>query len=305
MQALRHTEDANLKLCGAKRRSRAAFGRSCPLESTATGTMLSARRSRFFASGSRRTRPLLSREERRRTTLAFSAQPSNSSGTEVKADSSSRGQVGKEVKADGSSRGRVGKVSFEQCTEAFVIAQVSLCGATLSIRSRLCALGNRPGAIPSEYAEPPSPTGRCAVFAALPGLPDAFQDLAVKPGTLLFQGVIPVAFSNRQGVAACPMTTESASERGRSVRPEEPGVLRTMEINLDTSSQGAVATLGVPRSGGERVPSGQPPESNQDLRYLRRFAAQVWKRQHRSERGERLNVHVPPTMDFIRSSSKS
>ncbi|CAN8177526.1 unnamed protein product [Coccothraustes coccothraustes] len=64
MQALRHTEDANLELCGAKRRSRAAYGRSCPLESTATGTMLSARRSRFFASGSRRTRPLLSREER-------------------------------------------------------------------------------------------------------------------------------------------------------------------------------------------------------------------------------------------------
>ncbi|CAN8189279.1 unnamed protein product [Coccothraustes coccothraustes] len=81
MQALRHTEDANLELCGAKRRSRAAYGRSCPLESTASGTMLSARRSRFFASEGRRTRPLLSREERRRTTLAFSAQPSNSSGT--------------------------------------------------------------------------------------------------------------------------------------------------------------------------------------------------------------------------------
>ncbi|CAN8189487.1 unnamed protein product [Coccothraustes coccothraustes] len=83
MQALRHTEDANLELCGAKRRSRAAYGRSCPLESTATGTMLSARRSRFFASEGRRARPLLSREERRRTTLAFSAQPSNSSGTEL------------------------------------------------------------------------------------------------------------------------------------------------------------------------------------------------------------------------------
>ncbi|CAN8189671.1 unnamed protein product [Coccothraustes coccothraustes] len=81
MQAHCHAEDANLKLCGAKRRSRAAFGRSCALESTATGTMLSARRSRFFASEGRRTRPLLSREERRRTTLAFSAQPSNSSGT--------------------------------------------------------------------------------------------------------------------------------------------------------------------------------------------------------------------------------
>ncbi|CAN8189677.1 unnamed protein product [Coccothraustes coccothraustes] len=82
MQALRHTEDANLKLCGAKRPSRAAFGRSCTLESTATGTMLSARRSRFFASEGRRTRPLLRREERRRTTLAFSAQHSNSSGKE-------------------------------------------------------------------------------------------------------------------------------------------------------------------------------------------------------------------------------
>ncbi|CAN8177480.1 unnamed protein product [Coccothraustes coccothraustes] len=80
MQALRHTEDANLELCGAKRWSRAAVGRSCPLESTATGTMLSARRSRFFASEGRRTRPLLSREERKRTTVAFSAQPSNSSG---------------------------------------------------------------------------------------------------------------------------------------------------------------------------------------------------------------------------------
>ncbi|CAN8185267.1 unnamed protein product [Coccothraustes coccothraustes] len=102
MQALRHTEEANVELSGAKRWSRAAFGRSCALESTesdnvelsgakrwsrvpfgrsralestASGTMLSARRSRSFASGSRRARPLLRREERRRTTLAFSAQP--------------------------------------------------------------------------------------------------------------------------------------------------------------------------------------------------------------------------------------
>ncbi|CAN8189681.1 unnamed protein product [Coccothraustes coccothraustes] len=84
MQALRHTEDANLKLSGPKRRSRAAFGRSRALESTATGTMLSARRIRFFASEGRRTRPLLRRKERRRTTLAFSAQPSNSSGKELR-----------------------------------------------------------------------------------------------------------------------------------------------------------------------------------------------------------------------------
>ncbi|CAN8185281.1 unnamed protein product [Coccothraustes coccothraustes] len=67
---------------GAKRLSRAAFGRSCVLESTATRTMLSARRSRFFASGRRRARPLLRLEERKRTTLAFSAQPSKSSGKE-------------------------------------------------------------------------------------------------------------------------------------------------------------------------------------------------------------------------------
>ncbi|CAN8185445.1 unnamed protein product [Coccothraustes coccothraustes] len=80
MQALRHTEGANLELSGAKRLSRVAFGRSCALESTASGTMLSARRSRFLTSGSRRARPLLRREERKRTTLAFSAQPSNSSG---------------------------------------------------------------------------------------------------------------------------------------------------------------------------------------------------------------------------------
>ncbi|CAN8177566.1 unnamed protein product [Coccothraustes coccothraustes] len=40
MQALRHTEDANLELSGAKRRSRAAFGRSRALASTASGTML-------------------------------------------------------------------------------------------------------------------------------------------------------------------------------------------------------------------------------------------------------------------------
>ncbi|CAN8176625.1 unnamed protein product [Coccothraustes coccothraustes] len=81
MQALRHAEDNNRELSGAKRRSRAAFGRSRALESTATGTMLSARGSRFFASGSRRARPLLRREERRSTTLAFSAQPSNPSRT--------------------------------------------------------------------------------------------------------------------------------------------------------------------------------------------------------------------------------
>ncbi|CAN8184617.1 unnamed protein product [Coccothraustes coccothraustes] len=88
MQALTHAEDANVELSGAKRRSRAAFGRSRALESTATGTMLSARRSRFFASGSRTARPLLRPEERSRTTVArsrttvaSSAQPSNSSRT--------------------------------------------------------------------------------------------------------------------------------------------------------------------------------------------------------------------------------
>ncbi|CAN8219432.1 unnamed protein product [Coccothraustes coccothraustes] len=65
--ALREAEHTNLKLPEAKRLSRAAFGRSRALESTATGTMLSARRSRFFASGSRPSRPLLRREERSRT----------------------------------------------------------------------------------------------------------------------------------------------------------------------------------------------------------------------------------------------
>ncbi|CAN8177422.1 unnamed protein product [Coccothraustes coccothraustes] len=80
MQALRHTEDANLELSGAKRLSQAAFGRSRALESTASGKILSTRRSSSFASRSRRAQPLLRREERRRTTLAFSAQPSNSSG---------------------------------------------------------------------------------------------------------------------------------------------------------------------------------------------------------------------------------
>ncbi|CAN8211891.1 unnamed protein product [Coccothraustes coccothraustes] len=81
MQALREAEEANLELSGAQRLSWAAFGRSRALESTATGTMLSARRSRFFASASRRERPLLRREERRRTTVAFSAQPSNPART--------------------------------------------------------------------------------------------------------------------------------------------------------------------------------------------------------------------------------
>ncbi|CAN8217924.1 unnamed protein product [Coccothraustes coccothraustes] len=70
-------QDGNLELPGAKRRLREAFSRSRALESTATGTMLSARRSRFFPSGSWRALPLLRREERSRTTLALSAQPSN------------------------------------------------------------------------------------------------------------------------------------------------------------------------------------------------------------------------------------
>ncbi|CAN8174982.1 unnamed protein product [Coccothraustes coccothraustes] len=82
MQALRKAEDANVELSGAKRRARAAFGSSRALESTGTGTMLSARKSRFFASGSRRARPLLRPEERSSTTVAFSAQPSNSSRTQ-------------------------------------------------------------------------------------------------------------------------------------------------------------------------------------------------------------------------------
>ncbi|CAN8174537.1 unnamed protein product [Coccothraustes coccothraustes] len=81
MQALRKAEDANVELSGAKRRARAAFGSSRALENSGTGTMLSARRSRFFASGSRRARPLLRPQERRSTTVAFSAQPSNSSRT--------------------------------------------------------------------------------------------------------------------------------------------------------------------------------------------------------------------------------
>ncbi|CAN8212071.1 unnamed protein product [Coccothraustes coccothraustes] len=81
MQSFTEAEEANLELSGAQRLSWAAFGRSRALESTATGTMLSARRSRFFASASRRERPLLRREERRRTTVAFSAQPSNPART--------------------------------------------------------------------------------------------------------------------------------------------------------------------------------------------------------------------------------
>ncbi|CAN8174950.1 unnamed protein product [Coccothraustes coccothraustes] len=82
MQALRKAEDANVELSGAKRRARAAFGSSRALESSGTATMLSARKSRFFASGSRRARPLLRPEERSSTTVAFSAQPSNSSRTQ-------------------------------------------------------------------------------------------------------------------------------------------------------------------------------------------------------------------------------
>ncbi|CAN8206193.1 unnamed protein product [Coccothraustes coccothraustes] len=73
MQALRKGEDAYLELSGAKGRSRTVFSRSRALESTGTGTMLSVRRSRVFASASRRARPLLRREERSRRTLAFSS----------------------------------------------------------------------------------------------------------------------------------------------------------------------------------------------------------------------------------------
>ncbi|CAN8184633.1 unnamed protein product [Coccothraustes coccothraustes] len=76
-----YVEDANLELSGAKSRSWAAVGRSRALENTATGTMLRVRRSRFFTSGSRTGRPLLRPEERSRTTVASSAQPSNSSRT--------------------------------------------------------------------------------------------------------------------------------------------------------------------------------------------------------------------------------
>ncbi|CAN8219360.1 unnamed protein product [Coccothraustes coccothraustes] len=64
MLALREAEHTNLKVPEAKRLSRAAFSRSRCLDSNATGTMLSARRRRFFASGSRTAWPLLRREER-------------------------------------------------------------------------------------------------------------------------------------------------------------------------------------------------------------------------------------------------
>ncbi|CAN8174945.1 unnamed protein product [Coccothraustes coccothraustes] len=81
MQALRKADDANVELSRAKRPARPAFGSRSALESSGTATMLSARRSRFFASGTQRARPLLRPQERRSTTVAFSAQPSNSSRT--------------------------------------------------------------------------------------------------------------------------------------------------------------------------------------------------------------------------------
>ncbi|CAN8206247.1 unnamed protein product [Coccothraustes coccothraustes] len=73
MQALRKGEDAFLELSRAKGQLWEVFSRSRALESTGTGTMLSGRRSLFFASTSRRARPLLRREERSHRTLAFSA----------------------------------------------------------------------------------------------------------------------------------------------------------------------------------------------------------------------------------------
>ncbi|CAN8206329.1 unnamed protein product [Coccothraustes coccothraustes] len=73
MQALRKAEDAYLEVSGAKGRCRTVFSRRRALESTGTCTMLSRRRSHFIASANRRARPLLRREERSRTTLAFSA----------------------------------------------------------------------------------------------------------------------------------------------------------------------------------------------------------------------------------------
>ncbi|CAN8206525.1 unnamed protein product [Coccothraustes coccothraustes] len=73
MQALRKEEDAYLEVSGAKGRCRTVFSRRRALESTGTCTMLSRRRSHFIASANRRARPLLRREERSRTTLAFSA----------------------------------------------------------------------------------------------------------------------------------------------------------------------------------------------------------------------------------------
>ncbi|CAN8219244.1 unnamed protein product [Coccothraustes coccothraustes] len=66
MQALREAEHTNLKLPEAKRRSRAAFGRSRVLECSATGTMPSGRRRRFFASGSR-TEPRFGEHRHRHT----------------------------------------------------------------------------------------------------------------------------------------------------------------------------------------------------------------------------------------------
>ncbi|CAN8206385.1 unnamed protein product [Coccothraustes coccothraustes] len=81
IQALRQAEDAYLELSGAKGRSRTVFSRSGAWKSTGTGTMLSGRRSRVFASANRRARPLRRREDLSRTILAFNAQHSNSSRT--------------------------------------------------------------------------------------------------------------------------------------------------------------------------------------------------------------------------------
>ncbi|CAN8219381.1 unnamed protein product [Coccothraustes coccothraustes] len=73
MLALKEAEHTNLKLPEAKRWSQAASGRSRALESTATGTMLSARRSRFFASALREAEHTNLRlpEAKRRSQAAF------------------------------------------------------------------------------------------------------------------------------------------------------------------------------------------------------------------------------------------
>ncbi|XP_066427605.1 polypeptide N-acetylgalactosaminyltransferase 18-like [Molothrus aeneus] len=73
-------------------------------------------------------------------------------------------------------------------------------------------------AIHSEYAEPQSPTGRCAGFAALPSPGEVSRDSAMKPLPFLFKGVTRAAFSNGRGVAPRRTHDDGVSLRVRLKR---------------------------------------------------------------------------------------
>ncbi|XP_017595436.1 PREDICTED: uncharacterized protein LOC108448083 isoform X2 [Corvus brachyrhynchos] len=79
---------------------------------------------------------------------------------------------------------------------------------------------------PLVLCQAPSPTGRCTQLAALMSPPKALWASAMKPLPFPFKDTVRADFGNGREVGVYPGMMASALERGQSVWPQDPGLLR-------------------------------------------------------------------------------